>query len=262
MRTQSIMLSKKYVVVACIFLCSLSAWSEQKTLLIYCGITQVRPITELARNFETRANVLIQIAQGGSEDLYQSAKKSRLCDLYLPGEPSYHEKHLAEGLFGEYKVVGYNQMAIIVPKGNPKRVKGSLNELLRKDLTIVIGSAASGSVGQETRNMLEIAALYPKVMDKAVELMPDSRAINLALKRGNADTSLNWRATSYFPDNTSHLEAIDLDPKIAKPQALLLIQLSFSKNPLLARNFSDFVASEEGQSVFRKYGFLDNKGVK
>ncbi|MFZ4537083.1 substrate-binding domain-containing protein [Propionivibrio sp.] len=256
------MFSKKLILAVCAIFCSLSAWSQQQNLLIYCGITQVRPITELARLFEAKENVRIQIAQGGSEDLYQSAKKSRLGDLYLPGEPSYREKHLAEGLFGEHKVVGYNQMAIIVQKGNPKRVKGNLNELLRKDLTIMIGNAESGSVGQETRTMLEMAALYPKVVAKAVELMPDSRAINLAMKRGEADATLNWRATSFFPDNATHLEAVDLDAKIAKPQALLLIQLTFSKNPLLARKFVDFVASEEGQAVFRKNGFLDNKSVK
>ena len=39
----------------------------------------------------------------------------------------------------------------------------------------------------------------------------------------------------------------------------LLIQLSFSKNPALAGKFIDFVASPEGQAVFRKYGFLDNR---
>ena len=49
------------------------------------------------------------------------------------------------------------------------------------------------------------------------------------------------------------------DVKVAKPQALLLIQLSFSKNPALAGKFIDFVASPEGQAVFRKYGFLDNR---
>jgi molybdate transport system substrate-binding protein len=237
-------------------------WAQQQTLLIYCGITQVRPITELAKVFEEREKVRIQIAQGGSEDLYQSARKSRLGDLYLPGEPSYRERHQAEGLLGPYRIVGYNQMAMVVQKGNPKRVKGELNELLRKDLTILVGNAESGSVGQETQTMLEAAKLYPRVVAKAVALMPDSRAINLALKRGEADAALNWRATAHFPDNAAQLEALDLDPKVAKPQALLLIQLTSSKNPAVASRFIDFVASEEGQAVFRKHGFLDNKSVR
>ncbi|MCX8087161.1 MAG: substrate-binding domain-containing protein [Rhodocyclaceae bacterium] len=80
-------------------------------LLLYCGITMVKPMTEIARAFEKRENVKITISQGGSEDLYLSAKKSGIGDWYLPGEPSYRDKHLHEGLLGEYVTVGYNQMA-------------------------------------------------------------------------------------------------------------------------------------------------------
>ncbi len=243
-----------------VLIASLPVKAEDQNLLIYCGITMVKPITELARTFEqSEKNVRITLAQGGSEDLYQSAKKSRIGDIYFPGEPSYRNRHLAEGLLGEYKLVGYNQMALFAPKGNPKQVKGDANELLRKDLIVMIGNAESGSVGQETKAMLDKAGIYPKVVNKAVALMPDSRAINLALKRGEADLAVNWRATAFFPDNAAHIEAISLDSKIAKPQALLLIQLTFTKNPALSRKFIDFVASEEGQAVFRKHGFLDNK---
>jgi molybdate transport system substrate-binding protein len=90
-------------------------------------------------------------------------------------------------------------------------------------------------------------------------MMPDSRAINLAMRRGEGDIALNWRATAFFPDNAAHLEAVSLDTKLAEPQALLLIQLVFSRQPALAKKFIDFVASAEGQAVFRKYGFLDNR---
>ena len=227
---------------ALMLLSSLPVKAQEQQLLIYCGITMVRPVTELSRLFETRENIRVTISQGGSEDLYQSAKKSRIGDLYLPGEPSYRGKHQAEGLLGDYKVVGYNQMALFVQKGNPKRLKGDANELLRKDLTIIIGNAESGSVGQETKTMLDNLGI-------------------LAMKRGEADATLNWRATAFFPDNATHVEAINLDPKVAKPQALLLIQLTFSKNPVLSRKFVDFIASEEGQAIFRKHGFLDNKAI-
>lgn len=233
--------------------------AQEKELLVYCGITMVRPITELARQFEQAEKVRITITQGGSEDLYQSAKRSRLGDIYFPGEPSYRDRHLAEGLLGDYKLVGYNQVSIVVAKGNPKQVKPELGELLRKDIVLILGNAESGSIGQESKRIFDSAGLYPRAVAKAALMMPDSRAINLSLKRGEGDIALNWRATAFFPDNASHLNVIDLDTKIAIPQALLLIQLSFSKNPALARKFMDFAASAEGQAVFRKFGFLDNR---
>ena len=237
-----------------------ATWAQETGMLVYCGITMVRPMTELARSFEQREKVSIKIAQGGSEDLYQSAKKAHQGDIYFPGEPSYLDKHKAEGLLGDYQLVGYNQLAIFVQKGNPKKVKPELNELLRKDLTLVVGNAESGSVGQETKQLLDKYKLYPSAVKKAAFMMPDSRSLALSLKRGDADVALSWRATAFFPDNAPFMDAIPLDPTMAEPQALLLIQLTFSKNPVLARKFIDYVASGEGQAVFRKFGFLDKSG--
>lgn len=241
-------------------LLSTASLAQEPTLIIYCGITMVRPITELARSFEQREKVSIKISQGGSEDLFQSAKKAQQGDIYFPGEPSYLDKHKAEGLFGDYKLVGYNQLALFVQEGNPKNVRPDLSELLRKDLTLVIGNAESGSVGQEAKQMLDRFNLYPQVVKKAAFLMPDSRSLALSLKRGDADLALSWRATAFFPDNAPYMDAVALDPKVAPPQALLLIQLRMSKHPELARKFIDYVASAEGQTVFRKYGFMDNTG--
>lgn len=228
-------------------------------LLLYCGITMVRPMTEIAQNFERRENVRITVAQGGSEDLFQSAKKSGVGDWYLPGEPSYYQKHLKEGLFGEYVTVGYNQMALMVQKGNPKGVKSDPRELLRKDLITIIGNAESGSVGQEAKAILDGLGIYPRVIKQAVFLAPDSRSLVNAMKRGEADLTMNWRAVGFFPDNAAKIDIIDLDPRIARPQALMLIQLKSARNPELARRFMDYAAGDEGQAIFRKHGFLDNK---
>ena len=141
--------------------------------------------------------------------------------------------------------------------GGKERTVASVKELLRKDLVLMIGNAQSGSVGLETRQTLDRFNLYPQVVAKAAFLMPDSRSLALSLKRGEADVTLSWRATAFFPDNAPHMDTIDLDPKITPPQGLLLIQLTFSRNPEMARKFSDYVASPEGQATFRKFGFLD-----
>jgi len=235
------------------------AQAPKAELLLYCGITMVRPMTEIAQSFDKREGVRITIAQGGSEDLFQSAKKSGAGDWYLPGEPSYYDRHVKEGLFGERTTVGYNQMALMVQKGNPKGVKSDPKELLRKDLVAIIGNAESGSVGKEAKDMLDGLGIYPKVIKQAAFLAPDSRSLVNAMKKGEADVTLNWRAVGFFPDNAPKIDVIDIDPAVAKPQALLLIQLKSSKQPELARRFAAYVAGEEGQAIFRKHGFLDNK---
>jgi molybdate transport system substrate-binding protein len=235
------------------------AQGSDTEMLLYCGITMVKPMTEITKLFTKREGVKILVSQGGSEDLYQSAKKSGIGDWYLPGEPTYRDQHIKEGLLGDFVNVGYNQMALVVQKGNPKQVKSDPQELLRKDLTVILGNAESGSVGQGSKAVLDNLGIYPKVVKVAAFLSPDSRSLINAMKKGEGDLSMTWRASVFFGDNSAKLDVIDLSPKIAKPQALLLNLLKSSKHPDLARKFMALAASEEGQAIFRNHGFLDNK---
>ncbi len=249
----------KLGLLLCLTVPTVQAQPAEPEMLLYCGITMVKPMTEIAQLFEKRAKVRVKIAQGGSEDLYQSAKKSGLGDWYLPGEPSYRAKHQSEGVLGDFVTVGYNQMAMVVAKGNPKKVHPDPQELLRKDLRVILGNAESGSVGQESKTVLDKLGIYPKVVKATAFLSPDSRSLMNAMRKDEADLTMSWRATGFFPENAAKLDVIDLDTKIAKPQALLLITLKSTSNAAQAKAFMTLTAAEEGQAIFRKYGFLDNK---
>ena len=116
-------------------------------------------------------------------------------------------------------------------------------------------------MGKEAKDILDKQGLYPKVIKQVAFLAPDSRSLVNAMKKGEADITMNWRATGFFPDNVGKLDIVDLDPKVATPQALMLILLKSSRHPEMARRFMAYTAGEEGQTVFRKYGFLDNKAL-
>jgi molybdate transport system substrate-binding protein len=234
------------------------SFAANTELLVYCGITMVRPIGEMALEFEKLHGVKVNISQGGSEDLYKSLRSSKKGDIYLPGEPSYRAKYLSEGLLGDFKTIGYNQAALFVRKGNPKNVIADVQQLLRSDLTILIASENQGSIGSETKRILQQAGIYDRVVDNAAQVSPDSRTINAALKKGEADITLNWRATAFFPDNSPHIDVVNLPISIAEPQALLMNLATTSTQKALAQQFIDYAASPTGQAIMRKHGFLDN----
>jgi molybdate transport system substrate-binding protein len=235
------------------------ASKDQPQLLIYCGITMVNPVKEIANLLEPELGVRFLITQGGSEDLYQSLKAAQKGDIYLPGSASYRKRHLEEGLLGEYVSVGYNQSALFVQKDNPLKLSASLEHLRNPGLRVVIGDANSGSVGREAKNLLEQAGIYEEVRKNAIFLSTDSRNTNNALKNGEADIAINWRATGFFSENRDFVTVLDLPRDVAKPKELQMNLLSFSGHPEKARAFMQFAASEPGQAIFRKYGFLDNR---
>ncbi|MBF0254856.1 MAG: substrate-binding domain-containing protein [Gammaproteobacteria bacterium] len=234
--------------------------SQKPELLIYCGITMANPMKAIAEVIEKEQNVKITINQGASEDLYKSLATSRLGDLYLPGSPSYRENHLAEGLLGDFVHIGYNQSALLVKRGNPHQVKPELDQLQRTDLVVGICSPESGSIGRETKKVLEAHGSYQQVLNNSSYMKTDSRNLNRALKAGEIDLTLNWRSTAFFPENRTDLQVIDLDPKLVQPKKLLLIQLNFSQHPQIAQRVMEFAASAEGQAIMRRFGFVDRDG--
>lgn len=224
-------------------------------LLIYCGTSILRPMQDIALMFEQREKVKVSFVQGGSVDLYKSAAKSRRGDLYLPGEASLRYTNLKDGLLGEYRVVGYNRLAMLVQKGNPKKVRPDPRELLRKDLDILLSNSQSSSCGLATRRLYTELGIYEKLLKKAIMMLPDSRSIAAAMARAEADAVVTWRSTIHFNDTAKQFELLDLPDRWAKPEELLLNQFTFSTQPKLARRFMDLAAGPEGQAVFARYGF-------
>lgn len=246
-------------VIAMLFGCSRQDDSakQQRELLIYCGITMVHPIKKIATIIEERENCKITIFQGGSEDLYQSLKMSKKGDLYFPGSHTYREKHLDEGLLGEYVEVGYNQANLVVEKGNPKRIKADIHVLLDPRYNVIIGNPESCSIGKQAEKILKKQNIFQKVVDNSITLAADSRNMNNLLIDGSADVILNWKATAYFDENRSKLDPLELDESVAPKNKLLLNLLTFSEQKELARAFMEYAVSADGLTVFKNYGFRD-----
>jgi len=231
--------------------------AAKKEMLIYCGITMVKPIKELASRFEKSHNCDITINQGGSEDLYQSLKFSKIGELYLPGSSSYRKKHMADGFLTDYIYVGYNQAALIVQKGNPKNIPADITLLADRKYATVIANPESCSIGKQSKKILSQKGLFNSVMDNAILIAADSRAMNKSIIDKSADLILNWGATAHFENNKEYMEKLSLDPAVAPKKGLFINLLSFARYPQLAREFMQYAASREGQEVFHNYGFLD-----
>lgn len=228
---------------------------QQPQLLIYCGTTMLRPMQELARLFEQREKVKVNFVQGGSADLYKSAVKSRRGDLYLPGEASFRHDNLKDGLLGDYRLVGYNRLALMVQKGNPKKITPDPRQLLRKDVEILLSGSDTCSSGLASRRLFTGLGIYDHLLKKSVMVLPDSRAIAAAMARGEADAVVTWRSTIHFNDTAKQFELVELPDRWAKPEELLLNLLTFSSHPQLARRFMELAAGPEGQAIFARYGF-------
>lgn len=253
------LISGMIMIVACSLLISCgnqdATLRVKKELLIYCGITMEKPIRELAEKFEQQENCTVKIMTEGSGTLYRTLTVNQTGDLYFPGSEAYIKKGRADGVITKTKLVGYNQAALIVAKGNPLGISPQLKNLTNKEIRTVLGSADSGSIGKETKRILTKYGLYKAALDNSLYLTSDSKGLRQAIKVGTADLTLNWAATASWQENREFMDVLPLADSIAAPHQLILSLLVYSKEPTLAQQLFDFIGSERGKQTFVNYGF-------
>ncbi len=227
-----------------------------KTMLIFCGITMIKPMMDIAEIIESQENIKIIITKGGSGNLLKSIIFNGRGDLYLPGSERYYQTIKKEhpGLILEQVLVGQNRATIMVQKGNPKHITSDLENFTRPEYAVVIGNAGSGSIGRETRKIFTQKGIYDQILANTMHLTTDSKDLALALREKKADLVMNWYAVATWDENRQFMDTIDIDPRYAEPKSLILGLLKFSENQELARKFMALAASEQGRAIFKKYG--------
>ncbi len=227
----------------------------QKEILIYCGMTMTQPVMELGALVEKEKNCRVRMTYGESQWLKDTALATKTGDVYFPGSPSYLKSMLADKTVVETVEVGENRIVFMVKKGNPKKVKGDLRELLRNDIKIVLGDPDKGSIGRETKISLDKMEIYSRAVARALYLTPDSKGLAQAIRQGDADVVVNWKPLAVLQENAQQMDIIILPAGQTEKRTLTMGRLSFSRHVDLAKYFLERAVSEEGRAIFNTYGF-------
>ena len=239
--------------------CQQQKVEQKKEILIYCGITMIKPMTEIAGIIEQKYDCKVLITKGGSGNLLKSIKANKIGDLYLPGSGSYIQACLEQGLVTDTVHVGFNKAAMMVQKGNPKNIPGNLDSMADKSYYVVIGNPESGSIGRETEKILTKKGIFTQVADNVQMMTTDSKDLVRVLKDKEADLVINWYATSTWLENSGSLSVLPISDKYAGKKKLIIGLLRFSRYPEISKAFMEYASSAEGKAIFNKYGLYDVK---
>lgn len=230
--------------------------ASEKELLIYCGTTMIKPMTEIAKIIEEQENCKVIITKGGSGNLFRSIKVNKVGDLYLPGDDSYIKTGQEEGLISETALVGYNKAAIMVQKGNPLNINSDLENFLNPEYHIHLGNPDTGSIGRETKHIFDKKGIYKEVIDNTCTLSTDSKDLGENLKAKKIDLTINWYAVSVWPEYKSDIDAIAISDEYAAKKKLVLGLLTTAKEPEIAKKFMEYASSKKGRTIFNNYGLF------
>lgn len=230
--------------------------NNEKTIIVFCGSVSKPAIEEAAKVFEEKEKIKVELNFGGSGTMLSNMEISRKGDLYIPASPDYMEKAKREKVVDpeSIKIISYIVPAIIVQKGNPKNIK-TLEDLAKPNIKVGIANPESVSIGVYTVELLEYNHLTKKVEKNIVTHTKSfSDALSL-ISTKKVDAIIGWQVAEKW--NLDYLEVVHINPdKIPRVAYVSSAISTYSKDRKSAKNFLDFLVSEEGKNIFAKHGYL------
>ncbi|MFC1672470.1 molybdate ABC transporter substrate-binding protein [Planctomycetota bacterium] len=232
---------------------------EPEQLVVFCGSASKPATEEAAELFERKTGSKVLLHFGGSGKMLSDMKLSRRGDLYFPGSSDFMELAKKEKLVlpETEKLVVYLIPAINVPAGNPKGIT-RLADLAKPGVRVGIARPDTVCVGLYAVEVLERSGLAEKVKPNIVTFAEScAKTANLA-GLGTVDAIIGWRVFHYWAPEK--IETILLEPEQVPRIGYIPIAKSvFCEHDKLAGRFVDFLLSDEGKNIFRKWHYLQSE---
>jgi len=241
----------------------LIGWSQKESdasrLLLFAGAASKPATEEVIQLFQKRIGISIDATFGGSGFVLSQMKLAKKGDLYFPGSSDFMEKAKKEGLvFPETeKIVVYLIPAINVQKGNPKKIF-TLRDLTREGIRVAIANPEIVCVGAYAVEIIE-KNLTPDEKERLkrnlVNYTESCEKTANAISLKAVDAVIGWRVFQYW--DPERIETIYLKPEEIPRIGYLPIAISkFTQDRTSAQKFINFLLSQEGKNIFRKYHYL------
>lgn len=229
----------------------------KERLLVYAGAGLKPVMDEMADKFEDKTSVTVDIIYGGSGHLFGQLSMSQRGDIFIPAAEYYTERAIEEGLVYENmtKGIAYHIPCIIVQKGNPKGIT-SLEDLSRPDVKVALGNADQCAIGRISKEILERQGIYNVIRENNLEV--ETATVNELLtyvSMGIADAAIVWTDNVGTLVDAGKVDIIEIDPARNVIETIPASVTRCTKNLDTAKEFLDFITSEEGIKIWEEKGF-------
>jgi molybdate transport system substrate-binding protein len=218
-------------------------------LTVYCAAALKIPMEAIAKEYQTRYQVPVQLQFGPSQTLLSNAKVTNLGDLFLPADDSFVAMAEAQDLTSTQIPLATQTAILVVAKGNPKGIKDLASAAATR---LVISNPDAAAIAQILRQKLP-PETWTLLSSKATSTVTTVTDAANALQAGAADATFIWDAMlSQYPG----FEAVPV-PELQNLSAnVTLALLKNSKQPAAAMRFARFAAAKDaGLTTLGKHGF-------
>jgi len=220
------------------------------SLFVYSGAGLKKPMTAIGEAFTGKYGIGVEYTFAGSGTLITQMDLSRKGDAFIPGGTPDYRIAQEKGLVGEPGYVAYHVPVIAVQKGNPQNIT-SVDDFARPGLKIALGGVNTTAIGRAGDKLFEKHGIRDAVEKNVVLRAPTINEVVVAMNMGTADAAL----LTLDQINPETMDTIDLPPENGLVLIVPVGATTFTEHPDAARQFVEFVTSDEGKAIFAKHGF-------
>jgi molybdate transport system substrate-binding protein len=213
------------------------------------ALEEIKPLYQ-----QSKSNVNISYNFGSSGALQQQIEQGAPADIFISAAKKQVDALEQKGLLvaGTRNIIAKNRLVLVVPKN----VVGITSFYSLKDAEvkkIAIGEPRSVPAGQYAQQVLEKLKIWTEVKSKLV-FANNVRQVLASVESGNADAGLVYITDAKISNQIKVV--VTADEKYHSPIIYPLAVVKRSKNINAAKEFSQFLSSNQAKAVFKKYGFI------
>jgi len=240
----------RFLLVAVLSSASLARAQE---LLVFGAASLTESLQELGRAFETKAGVKVRFSFGASSDLARQIQAGAPADVFFSADTLKMDALEKAGLVRreDRREFLSNRLVVVVPSASTL-VIGKPEDLLRLQ-HIALPDPEAVPAGIYAKTWLQSLGLWKDLQPRCVPTL-DVRAALAAVESEVAPAGIVYRTDAAISRKVRVACEVQKGPEIT--YSVARVQASRQAS---AAAFVDFLASDEGRSVFGRRGFIVTK---
>jgi molybdate transport system substrate-binding protein len=225
-------------------------------LMVFSGAGLMKPMEEMRKNFEGRHGAAVDVHYGSSGEIFGMVAAGQPCDVLIPGAAKYTMDALKNGWVEKETIrkLVLHLPAIAVPEGNPAKIE-SLEDLARKGVRVSIGDPRAPAIGRVSKKLLTQAQLWENVQPNIKVYAPTVNQLLIYVALNQVDAAIIWKDLTSWAEAKGKIEVVDIEPGKNLIKTIPTAVCTRARNRDLALQFNSYVASDEGLSIWKKWGF-------
>lgn len=248
---------------------SAEADAEQVELVVFAAASMTETLTELSNaymeenpnvnvvlNFDSSGTLKTQIQEGADCDVFISAGQLQMDQLDANADPSVNTEGLDFVLEDSRFDILENKVALAVPDDNPKDINSydDMKAGLENGSILLAMGNSDVPVGQYTQKILTYLGLDETALANAGNITYGSnvKEVTTQVSEAAVDCGIIYQTDAY----SAGLTVVDTaTPEMCGQVIYPAAVLNVSKNPDIAKDYLDFLTSDDADTVFEEVGF-------